>query len=519
MGGSHGGNSMEEAALNARDKNLHSNLVGTDEMRGRWRHGDPVTWDHGPKPTGWSWFLMRIAGVDPSIAWMVPQDEQQQIRRVGAAVLAGSAIQAICFSVAMQLAFAVDAPTRLACVGVTAVICVVLYLLDAKFVAADWKAQGMALARSRGLIEGGTLFERCQRPMAAVVRWTCSAFIASTLATFVLLQVFKPDIERQWRFEYQRVNAPVFKEVADRHGTLVQLSENKLGETRRVMDALTKERAVLVEAPHGTADVDAQIVQVVERVGRLRKARDDARGRVTERESDASAEQYGVTEKPKHSGKLGRGKRYQNHKENARLLRESVAAMSTEIDDLESQLVQLRQFREKVLSDARQSTARGVAALDARIGETTARFRTDLRQRDELVNNRAEWIEHEARQSPKFVPMPQGLIDQLTALWALAAASGGIFTLVLGTKALIMLLESAGPLAKFFFTTPGIYGLYAALRVHDAVDLEVAWRKPGGDIVDEDCNVEADDPAPPRHDGRRRPFNEKFGAEKPQAAE
>jgi hypothetical protein len=116
--------------------------------------------------------------------------------------------------------------------------------------------------------------------------------------------------------------------------------------------------------------------------------------------------------------------------------------------------------------------------------------------------------------------MPQGLIDQLTALWALAAGSTGIFGLILGTKVLIMLLESAGPLAKLFFTAPGLYGLYAAMRVHDAVDVEAAWRKPGGDAgAVLHGGHAAFDRAPPGHAGRRRPFGEKLGAEKPQAAE
>jgi hypothetical protein len=505
--------------LNKAPKSRCGSYVTTDDVRGRRRHGDPLVWDHGPEPKGWKLFLMRMAGVDTSLARLVPQDEQQQIWRVGAAVLFGSAMQVICFSISMQLAFGVDAPTRLACLGATFVICGVLYLLDAKFVAADWKAHGMALARARGLIEVGTIWERCQRPVAAIVRWTCSVFIASTLATFVLLQVFKPDIERQWRFDYQRLNATLFKDVAEQHSALVRLAEVKLGETRRMKDALTKERSALVEASPNTADVDAQIAQAMERVSRLRKARDAARARLGERESDAAAERFGVTEKPKHSGQAGSGKLYQNHVENARLLRESIAALSNELDDLESQIARLRQFREKALSDARKATEKRLAPLDTRIAEALERFQSELRQRDDLVSNRAEWIEREARQSAKYVPMPQGLIDQLKALWVLAAGSTDIFWLVVGTKVLIMLLESAGPLTKFFFTTPGIYGLYVSMRVHDAVEVEAAWRRPGGDDAAGMLGGSADDWASPGHVDRRSPFGEKLGAEKPQAAE
>jgi hypothetical protein len=480
------------------------------------RHGDPVVWDHAPKPGGWKRFLMSIAGVDTYIASRMPQDEQQQIWRVGAAVLFGSAMQAICFSVSLQLAFGIDAPSRVACVGATFAICGVLYLLDAKFVAADWKAHGMALARARGLIEARTRWERCQRPVAAMVRWTCSVFIASTLATFVLLQVFKPDIERQWRFNYQRSNAAVFKDVADRHDGLVRLAEAKLGETRAMKDALMRERAVLVAALPGTADADAQIAQDIERVGKLRKARDEARARLHERDSDAAAERFGVAEKSKHSGHVGAGRRYQNHLENARLLGESIATMSAEIDVLEKEAAGLRQARGKVVSDARQATEKRLALLDERIAETLQRLEIQLRQRDEFVSNRAEWIEREARQSPKYVPMPQGLIDQLKALSNLAADSPGIFLLILGTKALIMLLESAGPLAKFFFTTPGIYGLCVALRVHDAFEAEAAWRRPGSDTGGWDRDDGgSDNRASPRHAVRRRPIADKLGAEKP----
>ena len=429
-------------------------------------------------------------------------------------------MQAICFSVSMQLAFGVDAPTRFACVGVTVAICGVLYLLDAKFVAADWKAQGTAFARSQGLIEAATTWERCRRPAAAILRWTCSFFIAWTLATFVLMQVFKADIERQWRSDYQRRNAALVEDVAERHAGLVHLAETKLGEMRRTMALLARERAVLVEAMPGTADMDAQIAQAVERVAKLRKTRDDARARLGERESDAAAERFGVTERPKHSGQAGPGMRYQNHMEHARLLGESIATMSGEIGDLESQVDRLRQLREKTLSGARRATEKGLAALDARIAETLERLQTELRQRDELVNGRSEWIEREARRSPSYVPMPQGLIDRLKALWTLAAESTGIFWLVVGTKALIMLLESAGPLAKLFFTPPGVYGLYVAMRVHDAAEAEAAWRRPRGDEAAEDRDdTAAGGRAPPTRAARRWSFNEKMGAEKPQAAE
>jgi hypothetical protein len=463
---------------------------------------------------------MGLAGADISIATMVPRDEQQQIWRVGAAVLFGAIMQAICFSVSMQLAFGVDAPTRFACVGVTVVICGVLYLLDAKFVAADWKAQGTAFARSQGLIEAATTWERCRRPAAAILRWTCSVFIAWTLATFVLMQVFKADIERRWLSDYQRRNAAQVEDVAERHGGLVHLAETKLGETRRMKDALTRERAALVDALPGTADVDAQIAQAVERVAKLRKTRDEVRARLGERESDAAAERFGVTEKSKHSGQAGPGMRYQNHMEHARLLRESIATMTVEIDDLERQVARLREFRERTLAVARQAAEKGLAALDARIAETLERFQADLRHRDELVNGRSAWIEREVRRSPNYVPMPQGLIDRLTALWTLAAESAGIFWLVVGTKALIMLLESAGPLAKFFFTPPGVYGLYVAMRVHDAAEAEAAWRwQPRDEAAERYDGGAAGSRAPPPRAARRWSFSEKMGAEKPQAAE
>jgi uncharacterized protein DUF4407 len=499
---------------------LRSGPVSTDDMRGRRRRAEPVAWDPGPAPRGWKLFLMRLAGVDTSIAAMVPRDEQQQIWRVGAAVLLGAAMQAICFSVSMQLAFGVDGPTRLACVGVTFAICGVLYLMDAKFVAADWKAQGMAFARSQGLIEAATAWERCRRPAAALLRWTCSVFISWTLATFVLMQVFKADIERQWLSNYQRGNAGLIEEVAQHHAGLVHLAEAKLAETRRLNDALTKERTALAAAMPDTADVDAQIAQAVERVAKLRKTRDQAQVRLGERETDAAAERLGVTEKSRHSGQAGLGARYQFHMEQARLLRESIATMSGEINDLETEVARLRQLREKKLSDARQATEKALTALDAQIAETGERFQSELTERDALVKGRSEWIEHETRRSSRYVPMPQGLIDRLTALWTLAAASTGIFWLIVGTKALIMLLESAGPLAKVFFTPPGVYGLYVAMRVHEVAAAEVAWRRPRADEdADDRDHGAAGVRAPPPRAARRWSLSEKMGAEKPQAAE
>ena len=148
------------------------------------------------------------------------------------------------------------------------------------------------------------------------------------------------------------------------------------------------------------------------------------------------------------------------------------------------------------------------------------RFQSELAQRDALVKGRSEWIEHETRRSSRYVPMPQGLIDRLTTLWTLAAESTGIFWMVMATKALIMILESAGPLAKVFFTPPGVYGLYAAMRVHDAAAAEAAWRRPRADEdADDRDHGAADGRAPPVRAARQWSLSEKMGAEKPLAAE
>src|SRR5207249_3491009 len=93
-----------------------------------------------------------------------------------------------------------------------------------------------------------------------------------------------------------------------------------------------------------------------------------------------------------------------------------------------------------------------------------------------LQDGREQWIAARMRETPSYVPMPEGILAKLEALAAIIASSPLIASLVFFAKGVIMLLESAGPLAKVAFTSVGIYQMLIALRIHDAAETELDRR-------------------------------------------
>src|SRR5665213_2902574 len=127
-------------------------------------------WDVGPQPSHFARFLMRLAGVDYALVRTVPSDEQRQMVVIGWALLAGLAFQFLCVATSLAVAFGTDARTIAMITPVAALICAVLFGMDTQLVSADWSAQGMALARSFGIVEDRGPVSRLRRllSMAAV---------------------------------------------------------------------------------------------------------------------------------------------------------------------------------------------------------------------------------------------------------------------------------------------------------------------------------------------------------------
>jgi hypothetical protein len=147
-------------------------------------------------------------------------------------------------------------------------------------------------------------------------------------------------------------------------------------------------------------------------------------------------------------------------------------AVAVDIETETTAITDLRRQRAAMVEASSAPTRARLDLVEQRLVEESANRTALAAEYRRLQNGREEWIAARVREDPAYVSMPQGILAKLEALAAIIASSALIASLVFSTKGLIMLLESAGPLAKVVFTAPGIYQMLVALRLHDAAEME-----------------------------------------------
>ena len=198
--------------------------------------------------------LVKVAGVDPVLAAELPDNDQRQMKRVGLALLLGAAFQAVCIFAGLTVLFGYREWT----LPLTALIASIMYIFDAKFVAADWKSQGEALCRQNGLMPGESVWRAAKRPAAVLLRAAISLFFVMSLAIALSLKLFEADIDGHWS-EVNRVqNAPLAAAAAERYDAhVVDLNKRSIDTDDRLRALNTERGAALGQ--HSTTDMDVQI--------------------------------------------------------------------------------------------------------------------------------------------------------------------------------------------------------------------------------------------------------------------
>lgn len=417
--------------------------------------------------------LMKLAGVDPHLALQMPADEQQQMQRVGLALLFGVALQGILFGSSLAAGFGFQDWT----IPVTFVICGVMWTFDTKFVAADWAAQGQAFCQTHGLIPESNWKDKWSRIGTWALRWTVAGFVAWTLATFVELRLFEPAIVARWADEYRVRIQPTIDGLLPRYETLLADKSKQLGVADQRIAALA---ADLADAAAGssdqTVDIDQQIADRVERTKKLEAQRDDALQSESDQRREVLAEKFGVRLHDGNTGKVGEGSYYNFHNDLAKQYEAAVTALNSEIENNTKDVAEFRRQRAAIQSATKATNLSQRDALERRLGEEREIRARLAAEYQALQNNREEWLTARLRESPGFVPMPSGIVAKMEALAEITTGNWLIASMVFLTKILIMLLESAGPVAKVAFTAAGLYQMTIALRVHDAAEMEADRR-------------------------------------------
>ena len=236
---------------------------------------------------------MKLSGVDYPEALRAPPNEQKKMALVGAGLIFGAAFQATCVWATLGIMFNEDINIYVRAL-VALITTGVLLVFDAKFVAADWRAQGLAYCRSRGLVEPATLLDRMKRPTSVAVRWLISYAIAALVATFIMLLVFRADIDRTLVTENKIQNGPVLKDAALQYERRLRELTERLSQFDRSSDALALERAALMSPLPPDESVRRQADSLSEQIDRWHQAKEKTEQEAASHASDRNAEEHGI---------------------------------------------------------------------------------------------------------------------------------------------------------------------------------------------------------------------------------
>ena len=418
--------------------------------------------------------LMKLAGVDLALACECPADEQHQMARVGLSMLFGSMVLVILVAGAMVIILGTDPTALVINAAVTFAVTGVVFCFDSKLIAADWIEQGAAYARAHGIkCAGGSGVKRLG---TIACRWLMSFFIAWTLAVFALLAIFDPDINRRWLEEHQRVNRDLITAVTGRYDTLVNDLASRTEAVDSALKVLEDDRARVVATVPSARDIDRQVSDLLERIASLESDRAEAEQRHAFHKENMTAELRGVQLHPGNTGAEGKGVWFYTHEALAEQQRQIADGHADAIEIAKAEIASLRAQRAEILGTADARTQARLAGIDREIDEATARRANLTAELRGMANDRQAWIDVQVKASVNHVPMKQGLLDRLGTLWQMIQITPGMAAFVVMLKVVLILLESAGPLAKVAFTRAKIYSLRAALRAEDFAEIEADRR-------------------------------------------
>jgi len=402
----------------------------------------------------------------------MPADEQQKFKRVGLALAFGVAFQTVCVFSGLTTIFGqvVWVP------AVAFIIAGILYCYDSKFVASDWEAQGISWCRAHGAIPQGNWRQKYRRPAAIGVRSITTVFFAALFAIMALLRAFGPDIETKWEEDNRRQNSELVQAIsAQLDGRL-----SDLGRRTEIADAeyeaLGKGSGSSAFSAESASDIDRQIADRLDHVKAMQAAKDDAERLAAGYRADQRAEHEGVRLHQENTGLKGDGPKFAFYEAMVVEQGNTVRARAGDIDDDEKAIAELRRQRSKLFREDNAATVEQRDVL-ARLRADNRSYRESLsREKDRLQDDREAWISSHVRESPGFVHMPKGLAASLLGLWQLIKSNPMVASIAAFLKVFLMLAESAGPIAKIFFCSPGLYCMMVALRSHDAVESEADRR-------------------------------------------
>jgi hypothetical protein len=452
--------------------------MAQDEIGGTGRESGPARaeWNPRPGPGRCGRFLMRLAGVDLNLALEMPLDEQRMMQRVAGAALVGCGFQFFCIVAASYTV----AGFTVATVILAILIAGVLFLFDLAFIGADWTAQGLALCRANGVTSDGGRFEKFKRPLAIGARWLLSFLAATIIAQLLLMNIFGADIDRYWAADRRSRNAPTVAIVTDHYASLVTDLAQRTARSEKLIADLKRERTELSSAPRSNSQIDGEISDLLNLQKRLEKERLEAELISSREATDATAEQYGVRIRADNTGLSGRGNHFSFHQSQAAQQRAIALTRTQEAETVRRRVEALQLQRAADVAELSARNQSRLEIVERRLQLEQTSLSELSAERRHLEDGREAWIDSHVRQSAGYVSPPVGLLARLDGLLAIIKSSSALAGFVVLLKAMIMMIELAGPITKALLTPPTVYSMTVALRVIDAAGLEAdrrsSWR-------------------------------------------
>ncbi len=451
----------------------------------RFEHFDldplPAAVAPAPAPGLFTRLMMAVAGIDLALARRCPPNEWPSLAMAGAGLLVGAGLTGFGVWVALGELFGADLTVEGRTL-VTALATGVRFIVDRKFVTADWYAQGLAYGWSHGLIRPPGRLRRAGRTLGVGGRLAYSLAFSSLIALVLMTLVFGGGIQRRLAQENLVDNAPLAAAATLQYERRLRETGDGLAQSERAAQALEAERTALLAPLPADSARTAEIDRVGARLDGLREARAGLERKAAEHESNRNAEKSGVQAYKGASGLEGPGKKFEFHRDEAERLRNEVKARSAEIAAADAELAELRRLAADERARQEAMRAQRLPAIETRLSELATGRAELAAERTRLLNDREGWIERKVRAAPGYKPLPTDIGDRLRVLRLLAEGSAFLAGMMLVLELTVVAFESAGPISKFAFTPPTHYAMWVALRLETATDLErdrraeLTWR-------------------------------------------
>lgn len=404
----------------------------------------------------------RLVGADPDVLEYAPEGERVQVVWSAVSVLLVFIFTAGSWTIGLTVARG----WGVANLAVACLIGAVVMLLDRAMIPQHWGAQGLRLARERGIVtfgvskSGGRLF----RALSVGLRIVGAGVLSFVCASFMDLALYDRDIQSSIAAQNRADNATLLREAETR-------IDGEIGRIETEIAAVASERDAIRRRVNMTNDRTVQAVDlkfeaaVSERAALLAK-RDTLTADLEDAKQDAHAEEFGgVRSDGTKVGVAARGPKYAEARARYEAVVADIATITNQIEDLDARIEGATNSMPAVGGDP-AATAE-IATLDAKYAELT----TDLAH---LKRVRTEAVAEAVKLDPAYVALPQGLIASAAALENLAAQSTWLRTRIFAVMAALALLDLAALGILLLTPAPPTYAVRLTCRQESEMDRLVA---------------------------------------------